>query len=329
MLDTGASPTGAAFQVTDGSLASTFYDSPRLDAGADGRFVIVWHGNTLDDDSQGILGRSFDASGAPGDQFLVNSYLFGRQFLPDVSLDAAGNAIVAFQSRGAFGPAPDIDGATVLARRFCDEDDPTCDLCLGFDDSIDVDADGVPDGCDPCTNVAGARDFALQARLSLREVFNSEFPSKSNKARLSGEFTVPGGFAALDPVVTGLRVRIENAGGGLINDVMLPGGLFAGSGTAGWKAAGPGAWHFLDRAGLPLNGIGKVQVKDRGTKAPERIKITVKGRGGAYPNPPGFEPVNATVTFGAAAEAMAGICGETVFVESDCENPFQSLSCKR
>ena len=43
-------------------------------------------------------------------------------------------------------PCPDDDG-----DRVCDADD----LCPGFNDGVDADADGVPDGCDPCPLDAG------------------------------------------------------------------------------------------------------------------------------------------------------------------------------
>ena len=80
--------------------------SPALAASPNGNFVVVWSSSGADGSSFGILGRRFDASGAPlGGPFPVNSYTTERQVRPAVSADANGNFVVAWESFAQDAPA--------------------------------------------------------------------------------------------------------------------------------------------------------------------------------------------------------------------------------
>jgi hypothetical protein len=69
--------------------------------------VVVWSGG-------GIFGRRFDAAGvAQGDDFQVSTDPGGTQGRPAVSMDAAGNFVVAWQNQGQDGSS-----AGVFGRRF-------------------------------------------------------------------------------------------------------------------------------------------------------------------------------------------------------------------
>ena len=94
-------------------------------------------------------------------------------------------------------------------------------------------------------------------------------------------------FASLDPIATGMRVRIATPTGGAYVDGQLPAGAFAGRGTAGWKLNGAGnTWIFADKTTAPVAGIVKLKVQDRSNRAPGQIKVSVKGRNWTY-----FPPV--------------------------------------
>lgn len=98
-------PRGEAFYVN--TYTPGPQGSPALAVAPDGRFVVTWGG---------VQARLFDADGLPiGDQFLVNSSTpDGRSSA--VSMDAAGNFVVAWTSYLPLGS--DNDGASIHVQRF-------------------------------------------------------------------------------------------------------------------------------------------------------------------------------------------------------------------
>ncbi len=73
-----------------------------------GGFVVIWSNGD-------IVGLRYDSSGSPiGPVFQVNTYTTGSQKLPSVSMDAAGDFVVAWTSSSG----QDGDGYGVFAQRF-------------------------------------------------------------------------------------------------------------------------------------------------------------------------------------------------------------------
>ncbi len=161
-------PMGSDFQVN--SFTPGLQRSPRLAANPEGEFVVVWQsaGSAgTDTEGRSIQGRRFASDGMPvGEDFQVNSYTRGEQMRPTVGFDGRSRFVVSwFQflsvprairakrlvlDCGGFGGDSDGDGP-------CDE----FDLCPGFDDRLDEDDDGIPDGCDECfgDNATGDADM--------------------------------------------------------------------------------------------------------------------------------------------------------------------------
>jgi hypothetical protein len=85
-----------------------------------GGFVVVWNSSSspgTDQDSRSIQARAYSDGAAPlGDQFQVNTYTSGDQFLARVASDAEGNFVVVWNSRGSAGS--DTDMSSVQMRRF-------------------------------------------------------------------------------------------------------------------------------------------------------------------------------------------------------------------
>ncbi len=80
-------------------------DAPSVASDPSGRLVMVWQ-SVQDGSSSGVFGRRFDASGAAGPEFQVNTYTTSYQMFPSVAMDAGGNFVVAWQSYrdgGGFG----------------------------------------------------------------------------------------------------------------------------------------------------------------------------------------------------------------------------------
>lgn len=203
------------------------------------------------------------------------------------------------------------------------------DLQIGADQA-DTDADGLADECDPCTNVGGARNITVKPKVVVSKI-NTDLEPTNDALKIAGEFIDAIAFNTLDPLSNGARLIIQNAGGASEVDVMLASGPLGGKGTRGWKVNGRGTkWTFQDKTGTPNNGITKMIIQDRSNKAPNRVKVMVKGKRGTYPIVAGDEPIKATLVLGGQPASIAGQCGETVFVAADCSfnRRMNKLTCK-
>lgn len=108
---------------TDGS---THHDAADIATNATGDFVIVWtagtyYSNPGDGSDEGIVGRRFDAAGAPtGAPFLVNTYTTGTQFGASVASDGAGGFVVAWNSGrySSYQPTQDGSATGVFVQRY-------------------------------------------------------------------------------------------------------------------------------------------------------------------------------------------------------------------
>ncbi|MDH3966769.1 MAG: hypothetical protein OEU56_07085 [Rhodospirillales bacterium] len=122
--DAAGTAQGTEFRIN--TETSSAQRSPALAMDPDGDFVVVWASRGQDDPldnsygGYGIYARRYDAAGNPqGTEFRVNSFTTGFQYNPSVAMDADGNFVVAWQSRGqddAFDTSGLGDG--VFAQRY-------------------------------------------------------------------------------------------------------------------------------------------------------------------------------------------------------------------
>lgn len=79
-----------------------------------GHFVVVWSGGPFLG-NQEIFAQRYDASGAPlGGEFQVNTFTSTAQTNPRVAMDADGDFVVIWGSRGQFPPA----SSSIVGQRF-------------------------------------------------------------------------------------------------------------------------------------------------------------------------------------------------------------------
>lgn len=95
-IDASGAPVGAAVAAFDGAGAQT---EPSVAALPGGAFVVVFRDADVDGNGSGIRGVLFDAAGAAGADFQVNSVPDGDQGAPSVAAHADRIA-VAFESGG-------------------------------------------------------------------------------------------------------------------------------------------------------------------------------------------------------------------------------------
>jgi hypothetical protein len=214
----------------------------------------------------------------------------------------------------------------------CDELSTSCppDVTLP-----DIDADGLCDAQDPCTNIAGARDFLeTPAPKVILGAIGSDTTPDNDRLSISGEFLLPPtvSFSQLRPETGGARVVIQNQAAATRLDARLPAGAYAGRGTRGWKQnGGLTKWTYLDRTASPVGGIVRMTTTARGDPASRQVRVAVKGRRGTYPIAAGDGPLRAAVVLGGPLSSQEGECGESDFQPGDCVfNGSQSrVTCKK
>ena len=91
-------PIGSEFQVN--TYTKDNQKSPTVAMDAAGDFVIAWQSLLENGYGYDIYARCYDASGvAQGDEFQVNTRRYNYQANPSVAMDAAGDFVIAWQSR--------------------------------------------------------------------------------------------------------------------------------------------------------------------------------------------------------------------------------------
>ena len=117
LYDVNGTPITAEFQVN--SHTPNNQSRPAVAMTAGGGFVVAWESYSstgTDGDFRSIQARRYSSAGTPqGAQFQVNSYTTGVQTQPDVSIDGAGRAVIAWTSNEA---TADADLESIHAQRF-------------------------------------------------------------------------------------------------------------------------------------------------------------------------------------------------------------------
>jgi hypothetical protein len=337
-FDSSGAATGTEWRVD--SFATQNQGNPgfgtSLTTLADGTTVAAFIHEATDLTGD-IYARAVDPQGAGGPpEFVVSDYLPSKPVSPNL-LSPDGESLVLVWhelpvlNQSTFPNEHARDGycSGIFARVICHSGDSDCEICPGFDDSIDDDGDGQPNGCDACTNIGGSQDATINRRLSVR--YGGEPLLKNHRFKLDAEFVLPGppgAFATLDPVAQGARVRIEAGEDGFIMDAQLPTGLYAGMGTTGWHGNAKNTkWRFSGGDVVTTAGIGKVTITDRSSKGPNRVSIRATGRGGNYITVPEDLPLSVLITLGDNTAASASVCGQADFTAAECSVVYPRASC--
>ena len=119
-------PIGDDFRVNTYTTGSQRNPAVAMDGSGD--FVVVWGSFNQDNpgfQDEGIFGQRFDATPSTlGDEFQINTFTSGIQRFSAVSMDAAGNFVVVWESRHHAAQAQYRD---VFGQRFAADGAPTGD----------------------------------------------------------------------------------------------------------------------------------------------------------------------------------------------------------
>ncbi|WP_428940191.1 hypothetical protein [Fontivita pretiosa] len=111
--DAAGVPLGDEFAVN--SFTTGTQDAPCVAMDSQGDFVIAWQSGGMHDGSgYGVYAQRYNALGLPqGGEFRVNTYTTSSQFDPDVAIDADGDFVITWTSRGQDG-----GGYGIYAQRY-------------------------------------------------------------------------------------------------------------------------------------------------------------------------------------------------------------------
>ena len=109
------STVGAEFQVNTYTTGSQ--KTPSIAMDADGDFVIAWQSNGQDNVGEpryGVYAQRYSADGSTvGSEFLVNTETSENQHMASIAIDADGDFVIAWSSKGQDG-----DGSGIYAQRY-------------------------------------------------------------------------------------------------------------------------------------------------------------------------------------------------------------------
>jgi hypothetical protein len=112
---------GAQFQVNTYTTSTQSF--PRVEARADGGFVVVWRSqgsSGTDTNSSSIQSQRYASDGSlQGAQFQVNTYTTSDQAYPEVAAGADGDFVVVWQSLGSSGT--DTSNRSIQGQRYASD----------------------------------------------------------------------------------------------------------------------------------------------------------------------------------------------------------------
>jgi len=181
----------------------------------------------------------------------------------------------------------------------------------------------LPDPLPPCPMSCASGAAAESPRLVVRGLTT---PPGDDRMVLRGELTLPPPRdPEIDPVETGVGLLVEDANGGGVLDVLIPGGTYDRDLRSGWTALrNRNGWRYVDRGDQPPGGIRKIVIHER---SPGTFRFSVAGRRGAYPVAADALPLTAIVSLDPPT-AETGQCAELVFPASDCRRTPQRVTCR-
>jgi len=141
-------PQGAEFQVNTFTQADEILPAIAMDSAGD--FVVTWYGVAQDGSAGGIYAQRYSASGVrQGNEFLVNTWTTDYQSYPAITMDAAGDFVIVWQSKGQDG-----DGWGIYGRRYT-----PAGAALGQEFRVNTSTTG--DQTDPFIATDSAGDFVV------------------------------------------------------------------------------------------------------------------------------------------------------------------------
>lgn len=186
----------------------------------------------------------------------------------------------------------------------------------------------LPEVLPACANVCEAGAAVSKPNIVVNKL---DTPPGDDTLTFKGELVVPHPFVpALNPVVGGIAVVIEDAAGVRALDATVPGGAYDPVTKVGWQAAKSGlSWKYVNKTATPANGITTLSIKDLSKKQPGLLQVKVTGKRGDYPVNLSSLPLTGLLILDPPT-AATGQCGTATFTgpKQGCTTNGKGVKCK-
>jgi hypothetical protein len=119
---------------------------------------------------------------------------------------------------------------------------------------------------------------------------------------------------ALDPMASGVQIRIDTQAGNPIYNRVVPRGEGSAKGYPGWTVNSKRTrWTYRDPKGVRSPGVRKVVVENRSNQTPGLLRVSVTASKSAFAVGMADLPLRLTVVLGARDQGALGLCGELAF----------------
>ena len=174
----------------------------------------------------------------------------------------------------------------------------------------DGDSDGLCDTVDECPGGAPLEPARLIAT-------GFEAPGCYDRLMLEGRLTLSSA-SEIDPVVTGLRLGLRDAGGTVVSDDVLPAGIYDEGTKTGWRlrARPSGVTWIFSRPKGDGGALGRAVVR-RSFANPGELGILLRGRPTCLGAPAVSWPLSAAVVLN-PSRTSDDQCGEARFPMATC-----------
>ena len=109
-----ADGTKVGGELAVNTYTTSYQGNANIAMDADGHFVVVWNSFGQDGSSYGIVAQRYNADGTKvGGELAVNTVTTSEQSRPSIAMDADGDFVVAWESKGQDG-----DGNGIYAQRY-------------------------------------------------------------------------------------------------------------------------------------------------------------------------------------------------------------------
>lgn len=116
-----------------------------------------------------------------------------------------------------------------------------------------------------------------------------------------------------------IAVHVTDPNGLTLFAHVVPPGLPAFRGAAGWSVSGRGTkWTYRDRDGMTAHGIARARVHVREGE----VRVSITGKRGTFPVAANRLPVGVTVALG------NGPCASAAFGTTECWHTGSAVSCR-
>ena len=215
------------------------------------------------------------------------------------------------------------DACTACANCICAALPQVCgDGNVCGDEQCEVDADcssgGVCHGCQ-CENAAACSSGIVMKPAGLR-VRAAPFG-----LMLSGRAIIPKPWQAVNPLLNGVRLRLDAISGPGGVDITIPGGAFTNG--VGWKLDRSGRlWTYSDRSG-GHGGVTYVAVRDRSRTTDGLVGWLVRAHGGSI-TLPDVKQVRAALVLGDSLECAQIVWNPPGAPRPRCAGNAAHLTCR-